>query len=485
MESIEQFVDKLSLFAQTLAQSADTDIILAGVASVSVILLLLVIALRSTVYRNLDRRGLFGVAKRVEQVERDMAALRDEMSNTLAELRELANNLRRDLAGGEEGGGAQGGGGPAPRSGGGQGPLGGGGRIAAPVTTAPPTAPTPVAVPAVEVVPVPEPTPIVRGMERSRTTFLGRLKSFLAGRKSVDETSLDDLEELLVMSDVGARCAQALVGRVREAAAQNREVDESQLKEILRSGVRSELISVSSDHRMYTPSGSPQVILVVGVNGVGKTTTVAKLAARYSKQGKRVMVIAADTFRAAAVQQLEEWSKRVGFTLVKGAENAKPGAVVFDGMAAAKDGSVDVVLIDTAGRLHTKSNLMQELEGVRNSIRKHVPDAPHETILVLDGVSGQNALAQAREFNGAVQLTGIVVTKLDGTPKGGILIAISQELKIPVLYVGVGEKAEDLIPFDADQFVDALLSDGNGDDGSQSVWGRGPGGSGVHGVVIN
>jgi fused signal recognition particle receptor len=236
---------------------------------------------------------------------------------------------------------------------------------------------------------------------------------------------------------------------------------------------------------MYTPSGSPQVILVVGVNGVGKTTTVAKLAARYSKQGKRVMVIAADTFRAAAVQQLEEWSKRVGFTLVKGAENAKPGAVVFDGMAAAKDGSVDVVLIDTAGRLHTKSNLMQELEGVRNSIRKHVPDAPHETILVLDGVSGQNALAQAREFNGAVQLTGIVVTKLDGTPKGGILIAISQELKIPVLYVGVGEKAEDLIPFDADQFVDALLSDGNGDDGSQSVWGRGPGGSGVHGVVIN
>jgi fused signal recognition particle receptor len=154
-------------------------------------------------------------------------------------------------------------------------------------------------------------------------------------------------------------------------------------------------------------------------------------------------------------------------------------------MAAAKDGSVDVVLIDTAGRLHTKSNLMQELEGVRNSIRKHVPDAPHETILVLDGVSGQNALAQAREFNGAVQLTGIVVTQLDGTPKGGILIAISQELKIPVLYVGVGEKAEDLIPFDADQFVDALLSDGNGDDGSQSVWGRGPGGSGVHGVVIN
>jgi fused signal recognition particle receptor len=177
------------------------------------------------------------------------------------------------------------------------------------------------------------------------------------------------------------------------------------------------------------------------------------------QQGKKVLAVAADTFRAAAVEQLAEWSSRVGFTLVRGNENAKPSAVVFDGMLAAKEGAFDVVLIDTAGRLHTKSNLMQELEGVRNSIRKHFPDGPHETVLVLDGVSGQNALSQAREFNQAVALTGIVVTKLDGTPKGGIIVAISEELQIPVFYIGVGEKVADLLEFSADDFVNALFNE--------------------------
>jgi fused signal recognition particle receptor len=177
------------------------------------------------------------------------------------------------------------------------------------------------------------------------------------------------------------------------------------------------------------------------------------------EQGKKVLAVAADTFRAAAVEQLAEWSSRVGFTLVRGAENAKPSAVVFDGMVAAKEGGFDVVLIDTAGRLHTKSNLMQELEGVRNSIRKHFPDGPHETILVLDGVSGQNALSQAREFNQAVSLTGIVVTKLDGTPKGGIIVAISQELSLPVFFIGVGEKVDDLLVFDPGAFVAALFEE--------------------------
>jgi fused signal recognition particle receptor len=273
----------------------------------------------------------------------------------------------------------------------------------------------------------------------------------------------------LILSDVGARVSGALVEKVRGAARELHEVDEAKLRELLKSGVKEELVEVPGDHRMYQPTGSPLVVLVVGVNGVGKTTTVAKLASRYTKEGKKVMVIAADTFRAAAVQQLEEWSSRVGFRLVKGADNAKPGAVVFDGMAAAKDGSVDVVLIDTAGRLHTKSNLMQELEGVRNSIRRHVPDAPHETIIVLDGVSGQNALQQAREFNAAVPLSGVVVTKLDGTPKGGIVVAISQELKVPVFYIGVGEKAEDLVPFDRAQFVDGLFGE-NDLSGSAAEW---------------
>lgn len=304
-----------------------------------------------------------------------------------------------------------------------------------------------------------EESALARGLRKSRLGLLGRLTTFFGGKGELDESMLDDLEEVLILSDVGARCASELVESVKQVARSEAGVSRGRLRELLKEGIKGRLVSVPEDHRMYSPTGSPMVVLVVGVNGVGKTTTVAKLAAQYMEQGKRVMVIAADTFRAAAVQQLEEWAKRVNFTLVKGPEGAKPGAVVYDGMAAAKDGSFDVVLIDTAGRLHTKSNLMQELEGVRNSIRKHIPDAPHETVLVVDGVSGQNALAQAREFNSAVKLTGVVVTKLDGTPKGGIIVAISQELNVPVLFVGVGEKVGDLVRFDSQEFVTALIEE--------------------------
>jgi fused signal recognition particle receptor len=312
------------------------------------------------------------------------------------------------------------------------------------------------AAPVVETVEAPT---IVTGMAKSRSSFLGKIKSLFIGRKSVDLASLDDLEEMLITSDVGARVADSLVNTVRERASQNQEVTETALRQLLKDGIRRELIAVPFEHRMYQPVEGPLVILVVGVNGVGKTTTVAKLATRYQEQGKKVLAIAADTFRAAAVQQLKEWGNRTGFSVYSGAENAKPAAVVFDGMVAAKEQEMDVVLIDTAGRLHTKSNLMQELEGVRNSIRRHMADAPHETVLVVDGVSGQNALSQAREFNASTPLTGLVVTKLDGTPKGGIIVAISQELKIPVFYVGVGEKANDLLPFAVDEFVSGLLSE--------------------------
>jgi fused signal recognition particle receptor len=322
-------------------------------------------------------------------------------------------------------------------------------------------APTPVEEQKGEII-VEEASTISRGMAKSRTSFLGKLKSLFTGRSSVDLSSLEDLEEMLITSDVGARVADSLVSSVREHAKETKEVSESALKDLLKAGIRKELLNVPSDHRLYTPVGSPLVILVVGVNGVGKTTTVAKLATRYRAQGKKVLAIAADTFRAAAVLQLQEWGKRSDFEVFSGADEAKPAAVVFDGMVAAKERGVDVVLIDTAGRLHTKSNLMQELEGVRNSIRRHVPDAPHETVLVVDGVSGQNALSQAREFNASTPLTGLVVTKLDGTPKGGIIVAISQELKIPVFYVGVGEKAKDLLPFSVDEFVEGLLSDESG-----------------------
>jgi fused signal recognition particle receptor len=298
---------------------------------------------------------------------------------------------------------------------------------------------------------------ISAGMAKTRTTFLGRLKSFFTSRASIDQTSLDELEEMLILSDVGSRCASDLVEKVKAEIQAQRHVNQDALQELLKEGIRSQLVRVDSQHPLYQPQDGTKVFLIVGVNGVGKTTTVAKLAARYREQGKSVLVVAADTFRAAAVQQLEEWAGRIGFELVKGPDGAKPASVVFDGMVKAKEGTYDVVLIDTAGRLHTKANLMQELEGIRNSIKRHIPDGPHETVLVVDGVSGQNALAQARQFNEAVALSGVVVTKLDGTPKGGIMIPISQELKIPVLYVGVGEKAKDLLPFSVNEFVDSLF----------------------------
>lgn len=307
---------------------------------------------------------------------------------------------------------------------------------------------------------IPVETAISRGLRKSRIGFISRLSSLFSGRTVIDSATLEDLEEALILSDVGARCAANLVEEVRNRAQSVGEsLTPSEVTRLLKEGILNQLHPVPANHRMYHPTSSPLIVLVVGVNGVGKTTTVAKLAAQYMQQGKKVLAVAADTFRAAAVEQLGEWSNRLGFTLVRGAENAKPSAVVFDGMLAAKEGAFDVVLIDTAGRLHTKSNLMQELEGVRNSIRKHFPDGPHETVLVLDGVSGQNALSQAREFNQAVQLTGLIVTKLDGTPKGGIIIAISQELSLPVFYIGVGEKVEDLITFRREAFVDALFDE--------------------------
>lgn len=335
--------------------------------------------------------------------------------------------------------------------------------VQAPVEAPKPTVvPSVPAVEAVAEVEVPREAAIRRGLTKSRTGLLGRLASFFSAARGVDTSMLEELEEVLILSDVGARTASALVEGVRELAEKQDVVAPAELKQLLKDGILERLVSIDPTHRMYVPTGSPMVVLVVGVNGVGKTTTVAKLASKYQALGKKVLVVAADTFRAAAVEQLAEWSNRVGFTLVRGPEGAKPGAVVFDGMVAAKEGGFDVVLIDTAGRLHNKSNLMQELEGVRNSIRKHIPDAPHETVLVLDGVSGQNALVQAREFNSAVQLTGIVVTKLDGTPKGGIIVAISQELSLPVFYIGVGERVDDLLPFERRDFVEALFEESSG-----------------------
>lgn len=460
---MEQLFKQLNVAVQGITHSVDSGTIMALLVILFGVLCILLIVLRSRGPSKYQVKSMGVLLQRVEQLENALGALQSELHETLERFRDIAADVRGDSRRvkkepGEGGSGSQGSGGAG--GGGAGGHSGGLGSASQKEVHG----------------------AIARGLTKTRTSFLGKLASFFKGSPRIDQANLEELEELLISSDVGARCASSMVEQVKEAAQGEEQLTQERLRGLLKAGVLSQLIEVPQDHRIYRPSHSPLVILVVGVNGVGKTTTVAKLAARYGEQGKKVVMIAADTFRAAAVQQLVEWGKRLNVQVVSGVENAKPGTVVFDGMVAAKEAQADVVLIDTAGRLHTKANLMQELEGVRNSIRKHIPDAPHETVLVLDGVSGQNALVQAREFNEAVRLTGLVVTKLDGTPRGGIVVAISRELAVPVFFVGVGEKAEDLIPFSRFEFVDALFGDaGAGYAGDPGAYVNRSDGVGSHG----
>lgn len=297
-------------------------------------------------------------------------------------------------------------------------------------------------------------------MRSTRRGLFDRLKQIFSGKPALDESIVDELRALLIGADLGPRVVEALISSVRGEFSRGQTVGEQEFVRLLKERIQETL---SSD--LPRPAGivparrddGPLVVLVVGVNGVGKTTTVAKLANQWMSQGARVLLVAADTFRAAAVAQLSEWAERIGAPVVTGAENAKPATVVYEAMQRLTDETFDVVIIDTAGRLQTKANLMQELEGVRNAIQRHQASAPHETILVLDGSTGQNAINQAREFNEAVKLTGLVVTKLDGTPKGGVVVAIKSEFGIPVRYVGVGERVGDLREFDPEQFTEALF----------------------------
>ena len=269
------------------------------------------------------------------------------------------------------------------------------------------------------------------------------------------------MEELLLSSDVGVSCTSRLISRVKEKVSEGSSVTQDKLIEVLRSEIESVMAILPSEERDVLKAGvvnSPRVIMVVGVNGVGKTTSAAKLAAAAKSQGRKPLLVAGDTFRAAAVEQLKMWGERLDVPVVSGPPDAKPGTVVFDGIEQAIKLGRDLILIDTAGRLHNKTNLMQELQGIKNVMTKRLPDAPDETLLVLDGISGNNALVQAREFNAIVPLTGVIVTKLDGTPKGGIVVAIRDELKLPVRYIGVGEQAADLTKFDSANFVDSLLT---------------------------
>ena len=313
--------------------------------------------------------------------------------------------------------------------------------------------------PAVETTPAPprDVAGLRKGLAATRGGFVARLAGlFGAGKKEIDPNLLSQLEEVMLTSDVGVKTTQAILERLRERLAKNELADSDAVWNALRA--EATRILTCSD-RPLRLGEKPSIVLVVGVNGVGKTTTIGKLATRFVGQGKTVMLAAGDTFRAAAVAQLEVWGKRVGADVVKGKEGADPGAVAFEATTRSKEAGADLLFVDTAGRLHTKAPLMDEVKKVRRTIDKALPGAPHETLLVLDATTGQNALQQATLFKEALDLTGIVLTKLDGTAKGGIVLAVCDELRLPVRFIGLGERAEDLREFHVEEFVEALFGD--------------------------
>jgi fused signal recognition particle receptor len=291
------------------------------------------------------------------------------------------------------------------------------------------------------------------GLAKTRKNLGDRIGSLVLGEK-IEESFLDELEEALIASDVGMKTASLVLTDLKERSKRNELSSPVQVRERLKQ-VLFEILAERPASLSLT--GAPSVILVVGVNGTGKTTTIGKLAHRLKGEGKKVMLAAADTFRAAAAEQLMIWGERNGVPVIKHKEGADPGAVAFDAIAAAKARGMDVLIVDTAGRLHTKSNLMEELKKVQRIIARELPGAPHETLFVLDATTGQNAFAQAKTFHQEIGVTGIVLTKLDGTPKGGIVFAINKELGLPVKFIGIGEGIEDLKDFDPREFVEALL----------------------------
>ena len=294
------------------------------------------------------------------------------------------------------------------------------------------------------------------GLSRTREGLVGKITALVTGAGRIDDALYDELEETLIQADVGVETSMDLVEHMRQAVAKGKVSDPAQLMGVLRDRIR-EILGESGSPLNLQPDGLT-VIMVVGVNGVGKTTTIGKLADELKKQGHRVLLAAGDTFRAAAIDQLEVWGQRAGVDVIRHQEGADPAAVAFDALQAARSRQASVVIVDTAGRFHTKSNLMEELKKVRRVIGRDLSGAPHETLLVLDATTGQNAVQQAKAFAAAADVTGIVLTKLDSTAKGGVVIAIARELKIPVKLIGVGEKAEDLRPFDPGEFVEALFA---------------------------
>lgn len=298
-----------------------------------------------------------------------------------------------------------------------------------------------------------------QGLEKSKSNFFNKLGKAVAGKSKVDDDVLDDLEEVLISSDVGVSTTIKIIRRIEDRVAKDKYLGTEELNVILREEIAALLSETEEVEKVEQPElGHPYVIMVVGVNGVGKTTTIGKLAHQFKKQGKKVVLGAADTFRAAAIEQLEIWSQRVDVPIVKQQMGSDPASVAFDTLQSAVKLNADVVLIDTAGRLHNKINLMNELTKVKRVMQKVVPNAPHEVLLVLDGSTGQNAFEQAKQFSAATEVTALAITKLDGTAKGGVVIGISDQLQVPVKYIGVGEGIEDLQDFNKIEFVDSFFN---------------------------
>ena len=295
---------------------------------------------------------------------------------------------------------------------------------------------------------------LVAGLTKTRDSIASVFDDIFSGFSSIDDDFYEELEEVLVMADIGIHTTEKIIEDLKVKVKENHLKEPAQCREYL---IRSIKDQMAVDEDAYAFENKKTVMLVIGVNGVGKTTSVGKLAGQYKNSGKKVLLAAADTFRAGAIEQLTEWSRRAGVDIIAGQEGSDPASVVFDALAAAKARNVDMLICDTAGRLHNKKNLMEELKKINRVIDREYPEAYRETMIVLDGTTGQNALVQAKQFKEAADITGIILTKLDGTAKGGIAIAIQAELGVPVKYIGIGEKIEDLQKFDSDSFVDALF----------------------------
>jgi fused signal recognition particle receptor len=296
-----------------------------------------------------------------------------------------------------------------------------------------------------------------RGLSRTHVGLITQIDRLISGKKGIDEALLEEVEEILITADLGTNTTSRLIDNLHQMAGRDELGDPQRVKEYLRDSILAILKTAESPLDIDSSGAKPFVIMVVGVNGVGKTTTIGKLAGKYRSEGKKILCAASDTFRAAAAEQLEVWARRIEVDMVKQSRGSDPSAVAFDAIQAAKARALDIVFIDTAGRLHTKENLMEELKKMKRIVARECPGAPHEILLILDATTGQNAIPQTRLFNEALGITGIALTKLDGTAKGGIIIGITESFHIPIRYIGVGEKMDDLREFNAEEFVTALF----------------------------